>query len=251
MRVIFLGKHTGGTNNCLGVDAITHLSRYCDIVQCVVGSQDKLYDYCINSHINVTEDITQCYNLNNIDLIISYGWGKKITQKLIDTARIGCINFHPAPLPDWRGMGGVFNYALYENLTDWGCSAHFVDATFDTGDIIKTIKFSIQGVDTIYSLTKLSHKYMLSLLEDVIGVVLQNKSTPELIPRVKQGKGRYISKKDLDLLREIKLDDSSQEIDNKIRSCFCPPHHGAFITLKGKQYSIINSEILSKINLEQ
>ena len=249
MRVIFLGKHTGGTNNCLGIDAETYLNQYCDIVQCVVDSQDKLYNYCKKKGINVTEDITQCYNFNNIDLIISYGWGQKITQKLIDKPRIGCINFHPAPLPDWRGMGGVFNYALYEKLTDWGCSAHFVDATFDTGDIIKTNRFSIQDIDTIPSLTKLSHIHMLTLLKEVINIIMKNKTTPELIPRVKQGKGRYISKKDLDLLREIKLDDSIQEIDNKIKSCFCPPHHGAYITIKDKQYSIINSEMLNKINI--
>jgi methionyl-tRNA formyltransferase len=146
-------------------------------------------------------------------------------------------------------MGGVFNYALYEKLTDWGCSAHFVDATFDTGDIIKTNRFSIQDIDTIPSLTKLSHIHMLTLLKEVINIIMKNKTTPELIPRVKQGKGRYISKKDLDLLREIKLDDSIQEIDNKIKSCFCPPHHGAYITIKDKQYSIINSEMLNKINI--
>ena len=249
MRVLFLGKHIGGTNNCLGIDAITHLRHYCDIVQCVVGSRDKLYDFCIETHINVTKDITQCYNLNDIDLIISYGWSQRITQELIDIAKIGCINFHPAPLPEWRGMGGVFNYALYENLTEWGCSAHFVDATFDTGDIIKINRFSILGVDTIHSLTKLSHMHMLLLLEDVLKILLQNKTTPEMIPRVKQGKGRYISKKDLDLLREIKIDDSVQEIDNKIRSCFCPPHHGAYIIINGTQYSVVNSEILSKITL--
>ena len=86
-------------------------------------------------------------------------------------------------------------------------------------------------------------------MKDVFKIILQNKTTPDLIPRIKQGKGRYISKKDLDLLREIKLDDSEQEIDKKIKACFCPPHHGAYIIINGKQYSIVNSEILSTIKL--
>ena len=146
-------------------------------------------------------------------------------------------------------MGGVFNYALYENLTEWGCSAHFVDETFDTGDIIKSIKFSIRNIDTVYSLTKLSHTYMLTLFKDVLNIIIHNKKTPEFIPRTKQSKGRYISKKDLDLLREIKTNDSHEEIDRKIRACFCPPHHGAYVTIDGKQYSIVNDEILNKIKL--
>lgn len=249
MRVIFLGKHTGGMNNCLGIQAISYLKQYCNVVNCVVSSKDKLYEHCKENHINVTEDVSECYNLKDIDLIISYGWNKRITKKLIGMPKLGCINFHPAPLPEWRGMGGVFNYALYENLSEWGCSAHFVDETFDTGDIIKTLKFSIRGINTVYSLTKLSHIYMLSLFKEVLNIIIQNKKTPKLIPRVKQGKGRYISKKDLDFLREIKTNDSHDEIDRKIKSCFCPPHHGAYIVINGKQYSVVNSEILHKINL--
>ena len=56
-----------------------------------------------------------------------------------------------------------------------------------------------------------------------------------------------ISKKDLDQLREIKPTDTTEIIDKKIKACFCPPHHGAYITLKDKQYSIVNSEILNNI----
>jgi len=249
MRVLFLGKHTGGSNNCLGIQAITYLKKYCDIITCVVSSQDKLYYFCKENNINITQDITECYNFDNIDLVISYGWGHRITKEIINLPNIGCINFHPAPLPEWRGMGGVFNYALYEGITEWGCSAHFVDETYDTGDIIKIKKFSIKDINTVHNLTKLSHEHLLLLFKNVLNIILQNKTTPELIPRVKQGKGRYISKKHLDELREIKLDDSEQEINRKIRACFCPPYHGAYILINGKQYSIVNTEILNMIKL--
>ena len=72
---------------------------------------------------------------------------------------------------------------------------------------------------------------------------IQNKT----IPRKSQSPGRYISKQDLDTLREIHLTDSIEIIDNKIESCFNPPYPGAYVTINGKQYTLINNNILNKI----
>lgn len=252
MKVIFLGKHTGGNNNCLGIDALQYLIQKLKFlpnseIKCIVSSEDLLFNFCKNNNIDVTQDINN-YDLDNIDLVISYGWGKLIKNKLIENPKIGCINFHPAPLPEWRGMGGVFNYALYEQVEEWGVSAHFVDKTFDTGDIIKVNRFKIDpNKYSVYTLTKISHKKLLSLYKEVIEIILNNKLTPNSIPRFPQKEGRYISKKDLDQLREIKPNDIIEVINKKIKACFCPPHHGAYITLKDKQYSIVNSEILNNI----
>ena len=245
MRVIFLSKHTIN-NNCLGIDALSYLSKNnLNIIMCVSKQKDDLYNFCKKTNIPVTNDINNCLQFDNIDLIISYGWGNLITPNIINLSKLGCINFHPAPLPEWKGMGGVFNYALYENISNWGCSAHFIDETFDTGDIIKTNYFSIKHIDTISKLTKLSHIHTLSLLKDVIDMYIQNKP----IPRKKQEDGRYISKKNLDTLRKINLTDSIETIDNKIESCFSPPYPGAYITINNKQYTLINTTILNKIKI--
>tara|TARA_R110000822_G_scaffold298120_1_gene420801 strand:+ start:713 stop:1456 length:744 start_codon:yes stop_codon:yes gene_type:complete len=243
MRVILLSKHTIN-NNCLGIDALSYLcNNNLNVVMCVSKQKDDLYDFCKKTNIPVTNDINDCIQFSNIDLIISYGWGNLITPDIIELPKLGCINFHPAPLPEWKGMGGVFNYALYENITNWGCSAHFVDKTFDTGDIIKTNYFSIKHINTISSLTKLSHIHTLSLFKEVITMYIQNKT----IPRKSQPACRYISKQDLDTLREIHLTDSIEIIDNKIESCFNPPYPGAYVTINGKQYTLINNNILNKI----
>ena len=254
MKVIFLGKHVGGNNNCLGINALQYLIQILNPIsgskiECVTSSKDLLFDFCKRNNINVTQNVNDI-NLNGVDLVISYGWGKLIKDKLLKTPRIGCINFHPAPLPEWKGMGGVFNYALYEQVKEWGVSAHFIDETFDTGDIIKVKRFKINpNQHSVYSLSKVSHEKLLVLYKEVIQIILTNKSSPNLIPRFPQKGGRYISKKEFNNLREIKPDDTIEVINKKIKSCFCPPHHGAYITIKGKQYSIISSEILSKINL--
>jgi methionyl-tRNA formyltransferase len=250
MKIIFLGKHIGDNNNCLGLDALKYLyiTKQLKNIKCVVKEKDLLYNYCIKNNIEVTHNIK---DYTNTDLIISYGWHKLIPKNIIESSRIGCINFHPAPLPEWRGMGGVFNFALFKEITEWGVSAHFVDENFDTGDIIKTNKFKINPTkETIYSLTKKSHNELLVLFKEVLDLILKNKNSTTSIPRKKQTQGNYISKYDLDKLRKVQPNDSIEIIDRKIRSCFCPPYHGAYITIKGKQYSIINDEILNKIKLK-
>lgn len=250
MKIIFLGKHIGNNNNCLGLDALKylHIIKQLKNIKCVVKEKDMLYNYCIKHNIEVTHNIK---DYTDTDLIISYGWHKLIPKHIIKNSRIGCINFHPAPLPEWRGMGGVFNFALFKKITEWGVSAHFVDENFDTGDIIKTNKFKINPTkETIYSLTKKSHNELLILFKEVLDLILINKNSINSIPRKKQTQGNYISKNDLDKLRKVQSNDSIEIIDRKIWSCFCPPYHGAYITIKGKQYSIINDEILNKIKLK-
>ena len=69
------------------------------------------------------------------DIVVSYLFWKKLRSPLIDKPKYGCINFHPAILPDYRGMGG-YNYAILDKLKEWGTTAHYVNESIDTGDII-------------------------------------------------------------------------------------------------------------------
>tara|TARA_Y100000593_G_scaffold92396_1_gene183905 strand:+ start:5648 stop:6412 length:765 start_codon:yes stop_codon:yes gene_type:complete len=252
IKTIFLGKHSGGNNNCLGIDALKYLiNDDFDIVSCVTVEKDLLYDFCKNIGIDVVTDINECDDtFDDVDLVISYGFKNLIKEPLISNPKIGCINFHPAPLPEWRGMGGVFNFALYESLSEWGVTAHFVDDSFDTGDIIKVNRFDLTDKETIFSLTKKSHIELINLFYDVIDMVLTNKDNPHLIPRKKQSGGRYISKSDFNKLREINETDSVDVIDRKIKSFFHPPYAGAFVKINNKEYSLINNDILKQIKFK-
>ena len=62
----------------------------------------------------------------DVDLVVSFLFWNRIREPLISLGRIGCLNFHPAPLPDFRGVGG-YNVAILEGLREWGVSCHFVD----------------------------------------------------------------------------------------------------------------------------
>ena len=183
--------------------------------------------------------------LEGTDLVISYGYHKLIKKPLINLPRIGCINFHPAPLPAFRGMGGVYNFAIYEGVETWGVTAHFVDESFDTGDIIGIREFKINPEEeTAYSLKEKSHRQLMILYKSIIDAIYEGKE----LPRTPQWEGRYISRQDFEQLRRMQPMDSLEEIDRKIRAFWCPPYDGAYIELHGKEFTLVNSKMLKRIS---
>jgi len=181
---------------------------------------------------------------NNVDLVISYLYPKKIDVKLIELPKIGCINFHPAPLPEFRGVS-PYCFGILEDFPYWGVTAHFIDKEFDAGDIIKVKKFDVNlKMETSLSLEQKSQIYLFDLFKEITKMFLENKQ----LPREKQNKGRYFSYKEFEKLREIKENDSIETINKKIRAFWYPPFPGASIKIQGKEYSVINEKILDDVS---
>jgi len=185
-------------------------------------------------------------SLDEIDLVISYLFWKKIKKPLIDLPRIGCINFHSAPLPEFRGVNG-YSFAIFQDLPYWGVSAHFVDESIDSGDIIEVIKFEIDPKnETSFSLEQKSQVFLLELFKKVITNALSNNS----LPRSSQHNGKYYSKTDFEKLRKINPQDTLEEIEKKIRAFWYPPYGGAYIELHGKEFTIIDEKLLAEIGVK-
>ena len=116
--------------------------------------------------------------------MISFLFWKLIREPLISLGRIGCLNFHPAPLPDFRGLGG-YNVAVLEGLDEWGVSCHFVDEHFDTGALVEVERFAIDPAgETAFSLDLKSQERLLGLFRSVMSRVLAG----EELPRRPQGR---------------------------------------------------------------
>ncbi len=92
--------------------------------------------------------------------------------------RLGCLNFHPAPLPDFRGLGG-YNVAILEGLAQWGVSCHFVDESFDTGDLVEVERFPIDpAAATAFSLDLESQERLFELFTRVMAPLLDGRELP-------------------------------------------------------------------------
>lgn len=186
---------------------------------------------------------TDSSSLRDIDLVISFLFWKKIKKPLIDFPKIACINFHAAPLPEFRGVNG-YSFGIYQNLDYWAVSAHMVDESFDTGEIIKVNKFKVNLKDeTAFSLEQRSQIELLLLFKEVLNMIKIEKK----IKTHSQSNGNYNSIEDFERLRQISDDDSLEDIDRKIRSFWYPPFGGTCIKLKGKEFTLINERLLEEI----
>lgn len=175
---------------------------------------------------------------DGIDLVISFLFWKRIREPLLSLGRLGCLNFHPAPLPDMRGLGG-YNVAVLEGMSEWGVSCHFVDAEFDTGDLVEVERFPIDpDTATALSVDLDSQRRLLGLFERVIGRALAG----EELPRVPQGEGRYVTRADFEELRRVRPGD---DLDRKLRAFWYPPYPGAVMEVDGRELTLVSEGLLA------
>lgn len=219
MRVIYLGKDK--PNVIKGLQYL--IKNKFEIVAVNKLNNKEFIEISQKNHIPLmSDDLLYKKEFSGIDLIISYLYPKKISQPLLNLPKIGCINFHPAPLPDFRGVCG-YSFGIFEEVKKWGVSAHFVDKNFDTGDIIEIMKFPIKpNTETAFSLEKKSQVILFELFKKIINLIRKGKK----LTRNPQKNGRYFFKKDFEKIRKINFNDSYKIIDKKIRACWFPPIQG-------------------------
>ena len=174
------------------------------------------------------------------DLGISLVYWRKIPQTLIEAARLGIINFHPAPLPDYKGTGG-YNLAILEGLTQWGVSAHYVDESIDTGPIIDVERFPMDAdAETAVTLEEKSMRHLLRQAKRILREV----EAKGRIPTHPNIGGRYVSRREMEELKWIRPGD---DIERKIRAFWFPPYRGAQIEVGGKTFTLVSDELLRSI----
>ena len=150
-----------------------------------------------------TEDELYADPPAEVDVVVSFLFWNLIREPLISLGRVGCLNFHPAPLPDYRGVGG-YNVAILDGLASWGVSCHFVDEHLDTGDVVEVERFPIDpDSETAFSLDLKSQEHLLALFERVMQRVLDG----EQLPRSPQEDGRYVSRAEFEELRVVRPGD--------------------------------------------
>ena len=176
----------------------------------------------------------------DVDLVISFLFWKLIREPLLSLGRIGCLNFHPAPLPDMRGVGG-YNVAVLEGMREWGASCHFVDTGFDTGDLVEVARFQFDPDSaTAFSLDLESQGQLLALFQRVMAKALAG----EELPRSPQGPGRYVDREEFERLRRVRPGD---DIERKLRAFWYPPYPGAVIEVQGREFTLVDEALLAEV----
>jgi len=111
--------------------------------------------------------------LSNFDLGVSYCYPRKITEPLLSTPRMGFVNYHPAPLPKYKGPTELDD-AIRNKEIHWGVTVHHMDENYDTGPIIKIKKFDLNEPPTSpQELGAISHYFLFHLFKETIMDILK------------------------------------------------------------------------------
>jgi methionyl-tRNA formyltransferase len=244
VRVVFLGKSKRSVVRALDV----LVERGAEAVAVVAPGPDRWtreaqrLDLAAQRHglPLVSEADLYAAPPDRVDLVVSFLYPSLIREPLLSLGRIGCLNFHPAPLPDFRGLGG-YNVALLEGIREWGVSCHFVDEHFDTGDIVEVERFAIDpDAHTAFSLDLESGRRLVALF----GRVLDRAMAGEELPREPQGGGRYVSREEFEALRVVRPGD---DLERKLRAFWYPPYPGAVLEIDGRRLTLVDDDLLAEV----
>ena len=240
MNVLFMAKET--ESSILSLKYL--LEKRVTVVFAVVRPQDNvLQNICHAAKIptgSESDFLASVENLAPVDYLFSYYW-KLVKAETLKLPVKGCINFHPGPLPEARGSG--YHAAILNDWRYWGVTAHYMDETFDTGDIICCEKFPLPKDIVNRELVHLAHMKTFELFKKIVTRIL-NGDIPKSTP---QAAGTYYGLKDLERGKYIGEHESAETIERKIRAYWNPPYSGAKIILDGHEYTLINDQILRYI----
>lgn len=149
----------------------------------------------------------------NADIAVVCSFNYKIPKKLLEAVKGGFVNIHPSLLPDYRGAN-PYSTVILNKEPFTGVTLHFMDETFDTGDIISQEKLHITPIETMGTL--FNRLNLLGL--DMLLKTLKTFENQEL-SRKKQPSGNFIEGKGLPEEKTyINYDDTAEEIERQIRA---------------------------------
>jgi methionyl-tRNA formyltransferase len=184
--------------------------------------------------------------LADVDLVVSFLYWKRIKPPLIEAPRFGCINFHPAPLPAYRGLGG-YNFAILHRRERWGATAHYVDEMLDTGPIIDVREFGFDWRSaTALSLERATRPVIVELFKSTIRRVAESGRLPT---RPNTG-GHYYSRREFEEAKRLDLATmSAEEVDLRARAFWYPPFEGAYIEHDGERFTVAPRSAMGNLSV--
>ena len=212
--------------------AITCSDRYIGIFNAFIEAgwePVKLFTAPINSHMASNQQVIdlahsrkipiQLSRMNDHDLqelqqsgcdllvLASYQWRVGHWEKFLPRA----INFHPAPLPGYRGP-----YPLVQGVLDrqarWAITCHKVAAEFDTGDVLAIRHFDLTPEECHESLD-----LKCQMVGKQLALMVANNLEALWDAAFPQGEGRYV-KLWTDADREIDFNASAHDIELQLRA---------------------------------
>ena len=166
------------------------------------------------------------------DYLISFLNSIYINKSVRKKIKINSINFHPGP-PEYPGFG-CYNFALLDRVNFYGSTVHIINDKFDSGKIIDVNKFKISYKKlNLEKLISKTHRNIIKQAKDLINII-QNKEL-KIKGNFKWKKKAY-TKKEFEIAREIKLNDSKENLLKKIKAFSYKNYESVYINFKGLKF---------------
>lgn len=121
----------------------------------------------------------------NADIAVVASFNYRVPKVLLDSVKGGFINIHPSILPEYRGPN-PYSSVIKNGENETGVTLHFMDETFDTGDIIAQKKIPILEIETMGTLFNRLNILGLEMLVQTL-----QKFETEPLSRQKQPQGEF------------------------------------------------------------
>ncbi|MFA6989646.1 MAG: methionyl-tRNA formyltransferase [Candidatus Gastranaerophilaceae bacterium] len=148
---------------------------------------------CIDFENNLKEpDFLEKVKKLNPDIAIVASYNMLLPRELFEIPPMGTINCHPSLLPDYRG-GNPYFHVVNNNEKITGITYHFMDETFDTGDIIYQQQLPVFEHDTMGTLFNRLNYYCARFYVELLTKIENGENLPR-IKQIKEGNLKIASK---------------------------------------------------------
>jgi methionyl-tRNA formyltransferase len=165
------------------------------------------------------------------EYIISFLSPWILPESLLKKAEKAAINFHPGP-PEYPGIG-CYNFALYDEVKEYGVTCHNMAPYVDTGNIIDVMRFPLFKNDTVQSLKERTMNYLLTQFFKICSFIIQGQNLP--ISKEKWMRDPY-TRIELNTLCQITLDMDVLEVKKRIHATDFPGYPGAYLEYNGYSF---------------
>jgi methionyl-tRNA formyltransferase len=239
-------------NDTLGITAIRQMIQ--EKLVTAVGSADVspeinflLQHLCNNAGVpfqsfskqQLGPMLSAWLELHHPDVVLVKTFPWKIPSGLLKIPAHGFINFHYAPLPEWRGSNPLF-WMLKNRAETGGVTIHRMDENFDSGDILLSQPLPLAGINSFGMLKSHLAFVGLTMMGPLLNGLLQGTLKP-----VKQNTSNanwYARPQPADLSIQWKTMTAS-EVQALVRACN-PWNKGAVTNYKGWTFGITDCSLL-------
>jgi len=194
--------------------------------------QSAVADWAVAQGISVVKPATSddlIGVINELDCVVTIGYGVLLPQHILDLPKHGFINLHFSLLPAYRGAAPA-QRALLNGEEITGVSVFQLEKGMDTGPIYTTRALSISPEWRSFELLQALAQLGPSVVGEALAMIAQNKA-----PSPQQGTASVaakISKQDA----QLNFNQSAQTLVNAIRAFTFEP--GAWCNWKNEPFKI-------------